>query len=89
MNEAGDLSERRGSVDELVNRFARGDVDRRGAHLEAGVAQATYLLPDILHDADEFVADGTVVVRGVPAEVPEIGAADTSERDATMASVGD
>ena len=35
----GDVADRRGRLDERVDRLARGDVDGRGAHLESGVAQ--------------------------------------------------
>ena len=38
VDDAGDVSERRGSPHELVNRLARGDIDDRGADLESGIA---------------------------------------------------
>ena len=39
VDDASDFAERRGGLDERVERFARGHVDGRGAHLEAGIAQ--------------------------------------------------
>ena len=39
MDDAGDVAERRGCLDERVDRLARGDVDDGGAHLEPGVAR--------------------------------------------------
>ena len=39
VDDPGDVAKRRGGLDERVNRFARGHIHGRGAHLEASVAQ--------------------------------------------------
>lgn len=39
MDDAGYVADRRGGLDERVDRCARGDIDDSGAHLEPGVAQ--------------------------------------------------
>jgi hypothetical protein len=41
VNNAGDIAERRGGLDERVDRLARGHVDVRCAHLEASVCHHT------------------------------------------------
>ena len=39
MDQPGDVAQRRGGLDERMDRFARGHVDGRDAHLVPGVAQ--------------------------------------------------
>ena len=85
------------SVDPVVSERASGHALRRHssaamrAHAvavrergddEVTLGDAAHLRPDLLHHADELVADRPQLVGGLPAVVPQVRAADTPQHDA-------
>ena len=48
---------------------------------EVALRDAAHLCPDLLHHADELVADRAQRVGGLPAVVPKVGATDAPQHD--------